>query len=202
MTWYEQAEARLKDEYGKVKSQKEGVMKSAERDALQEFCRQNEEFAQAVAQGGSFPDCMTAVAKGVGQLGGGARLAGHMPLNAVEGVLRSQIDAETMTLTTPEMVLPISDQVQCYNKATGTWYTVGTDDESHREALRLTLAFSNDLTVYYDRSPEEGGKVRVWLSIFTSRFFTSVMPSTSMISCRMICLMASTSGFFTMIRSM
>ncbi|OUN05521.1 hypothetical protein B5G43_12610 [Flavonifractor sp. An92] len=66
MTWYEQAEARLKDEYGKVKGQKEGVMKSAVRDALLEFCRQNEEFAQAVAQGGSFPDCMTAVAKGVG----------------------------------------------------------------------------------------------------------------------------------------
>ena len=66
MSWYEQAEARLKDEYGKVKGQKEGVMKSAVRDALLEFCRQNEEFAQAVAQGGSFPDCMTAVAKGVG----------------------------------------------------------------------------------------------------------------------------------------
>lgn len=66
MTWYEQAEARLKDEYGKVKGQKEGVMKSAVRDALLEFCRQNEEFAQAVAQGGSFPDCMAAVAEGVG----------------------------------------------------------------------------------------------------------------------------------------
>ena len=66
MSWYEQAEARLKDEYGKVKGQKEGVMKSAVRDALLEFCRQNEEFAQAVAQGGSFPDCMAAVAKGVG----------------------------------------------------------------------------------------------------------------------------------------
>lgn len=66
MTWYEQAEARLKDEYGKVKGQKEGVMKSAVRDALLEFCRQNEEFAQAVAQGGSFPECMAAVANGVG----------------------------------------------------------------------------------------------------------------------------------------
>ena len=66
MSWYEQAEARLKNEYGKVKGQKEGVMKSAVRDALLEFCRQNEEFAQAVAQGGSFPDCMAAVAKGVG----------------------------------------------------------------------------------------------------------------------------------------
>ena len=66
MTWYEQAEARLKDEYGKVKGQKEGAMKSAVRDALLEFCRQNEEFAPAVAPGGSFPGCLAAVAKGVG----------------------------------------------------------------------------------------------------------------------------------------
>ena len=65
-SWYEQAEKRLKDEYDKVKGQKESAMKSAVRDALLEFCRQNEEFAQAVVQGGSFPDCMAAVAKGVG----------------------------------------------------------------------------------------------------------------------------------------
>ena len=63
-TWYEQAETRLKDEYGKVTGQKESAMKSAVRDALLEFCRQNEEFAQAVVQGGAFPDCMAAVAKG------------------------------------------------------------------------------------------------------------------------------------------
>ena len=65
-SWYEQASARLNDEYGKVKGQKENVMRSAVRDALLEFCRQDVEFAQAVAQGGSFPDCMAAVAKGVG----------------------------------------------------------------------------------------------------------------------------------------
>lgn len=35
-------------------------------DAIAEFCRQNEEFAQAVVQGGSFEQCMDAVAKGVG----------------------------------------------------------------------------------------------------------------------------------------
>lgn len=66
MNWYEQAKARLEEEYGKVKGPKEGAMKSAVRDALLEFCRQNEEFAQAVAQGGSFADCMAAVAKRVG----------------------------------------------------------------------------------------------------------------------------------------
>lgn len=65
-TWYEQAETRLRDEYGRVTGQKESAMKSAVRDALLEFCRQNEEFAQAVVQGGTFPDCMVAVAKGVG----------------------------------------------------------------------------------------------------------------------------------------
>lgn len=36
------------------------------REALTDFCRQDAEFAQAVAQGGSFKDCMAAVAKGVG----------------------------------------------------------------------------------------------------------------------------------------
>ncbi len=66
MNWYEQAKTRLEEEYGKVKGWKEGAMKSAVRDALLEFCRQNEEFAQAVSQGGSFADCMAAVAKGVG----------------------------------------------------------------------------------------------------------------------------------------
>ena len=65
-TWYKQAEAWLKEEYKAVTGHKESAMKSAVLDALLEFCRQNEEFAQAVAQGGSFPDCMAAVAKGVG----------------------------------------------------------------------------------------------------------------------------------------
>ena len=65
-SWYEQAETRLKEEYIKVAGQKEGAMKSAVRNARLEFCRQDEEFAQAVAQGGSFQACMAAVAKGVG----------------------------------------------------------------------------------------------------------------------------------------
>lgn len=64
--WYEQAQNRLKEEYKEVKGTKESAMKGAVRDALLDFCRQNEEFAQAVVQGGSFKDCMTAVAKGVG----------------------------------------------------------------------------------------------------------------------------------------
>ena len=64
-SWYEQAETRLKNEFKTVTGRYELAMSYAVRDALLEFCRQNEEFAQAVAQGGSFKGCMTAVAKGV-----------------------------------------------------------------------------------------------------------------------------------------
>lgn len=64
--WYDEAKERLEREYGQVHGQKETAMRGGVRDALLEFCRQNGEFAQAVAQGGSFPDCMAAVAKGVG----------------------------------------------------------------------------------------------------------------------------------------
>ena len=44
------------DKYG-------NIMKQGVHDALVEFCRQDGEFAQAVVQGGSFTDCMAAVAK-------------------------------------------------------------------------------------------------------------------------------------------
>ena len=42
------------------------IMKDAVRAALESFCSQDEEFAQAVVQGGSFADCMNKVASGVG----------------------------------------------------------------------------------------------------------------------------------------
>lgn len=67
MNFYEQAAEKLKKEFGGVTGQKEGAMKAAVRDALLQFAKQDEEFAQAIAQGGSFKDCMEAVARGVGQ---------------------------------------------------------------------------------------------------------------------------------------
>lgn len=63
----EQALEKLEREFkaGKYDRRAE-VMKKAVLDTVQEFCRQDEEFAQAVAQGGTFEDCMKAVAQGVG----------------------------------------------------------------------------------------------------------------------------------------
>ncbi len=66
MSWYEQAAEKLQKGIKDVTGTKEGAMKRPVMDALLDFCRQDEEFAQAVVQGGSFRDCMAAVAKGVG----------------------------------------------------------------------------------------------------------------------------------------
>lgn len=65
--WTKQAEEKLKKELAAGKyDTKAAAMKGAVKDALVEFCRQNGEFAQAVVQGGSFDDCMKAVARNVG----------------------------------------------------------------------------------------------------------------------------------------
>lgn len=42
------------------------IMKNDVLDALEGFCRQDEEFAQAVVQGGTFEDCMKKVAENCG----------------------------------------------------------------------------------------------------------------------------------------
>jgi len=62
----EAAVKKLTDGRNAVSGSKESAMKGAVCDALVEFCRQDGEFAQAVAQGGSFEDCMKKVAAGIG----------------------------------------------------------------------------------------------------------------------------------------
>ena len=52
----------------------------------------------------------------------------------------------------------ISDDVQVYNTTTGTWYT---DSASLGTALEQALAYSEDITVYYDRDADNGGRIRV-----------------------------------------
>lgn len=66
MGFYAEAEEKIKKEMPKVKGQKEGAIKHAVMEALLNFAGQDEEFAQAIAQGGSFADCMAAVCKGIG----------------------------------------------------------------------------------------------------------------------------------------
>lgn len=64
----EMAIAKLDKELKALKSSDKHikVMQQPVHDALVTFCRQDSEFAQAVVQGGSFEDCMKAVAKNCG----------------------------------------------------------------------------------------------------------------------------------------
>ena len=64
--WATQAVRKITEEKKKVAGQKEKAMANEVFAAIKDFCRQNEEFAQAVVQGGSFADCMKKVAEGVG----------------------------------------------------------------------------------------------------------------------------------------
>ena len=66
MSFYEEAKKKLEAEESKVSGRKESAMKNGVKKALLDFCGQNEEFAQAIVQGGSFADCMKAVAANVG----------------------------------------------------------------------------------------------------------------------------------------
>lgn len=62
--WFKQAKDKLDAEAKSGTFDRYGAaMKAAVKDALLDFCRQDEEFAQAVAQGGSFADCMKAVGR-------------------------------------------------------------------------------------------------------------------------------------------
>ncbi|OUN10696.1 S-layer homology domain-containing protein [Flavonifractor sp. An91] len=85
------------------------------------------------------------------------KIAGYVFLKELDGVHRSAFDMKAKTVTTTDMVLPISDNVVCYNKTTKQWFTA----EDPMDALNQARAFSDNITIYYDRTPEDGGKVRM-----------------------------------------
>ena len=109
--WYEQAKNKLETEKKAGKYDRyAGVMKNAVCEALDSFCQQDGEFAQAVVQGGTFEDCMKAVAKGCGSAISdleafrravrfyfpGADVKFHMTVNLCADV-EAQAEAQTAT---------------------------------------------------------------------------------------------------------
>lgn len=65
--WAEQAVKKLEEAEQKgVGGQKERAMLSAVAAQLKNFCQQDEEFAQAVVQGGTLGECLKKVAAGTG----------------------------------------------------------------------------------------------------------------------------------------
>jgi hypothetical protein len=81
-------------------------------------------------------------------------LARIVELFKAAGISRSAFtvaDNGRTTVELPSMVLPVSDKVICYNARTGVWFA----------SLDEARAFAEKLTVYYDKLPENGGKVRI-----------------------------------------
>ena len=90
------------------------------------------------------------------------KLAAYIELQAIKGVSSSAFDTENMTLTTTSAVYPIASNVQCYNRDTNTWFKVDAKDEdSFITALNQARAYSSTVTIYVDKAPEDGGKVRL-----------------------------------------
>lgn len=81
------------------------------------------------------------------------RVAAVIQLESIQKAGRANFDAAAMTFSTSDTLLPLSDEVQCYLRATGEWLDA--------DGLSRALGFSESFTVYYDRAPENGGKVRI-----------------------------------------
>ncbi len=90
---------------------------------------------------------------------GNFKIADYITLTQVQGVSTSAIDVQDCTIETNTMILPIAKDVQCYNSITKTWFT--TDEVQGMDGVNLARAFSDTITIYYDKAPEVGGKVRL-----------------------------------------
>jgi hypothetical protein len=80
-------------------------------------------------------------------------LAGVMTLSCLTGISRASFEEDAdgnLYVALESGMLPVSDNVQAYITKTGTWTT-----------LSRARSSSDDLTVYYDRTVEQGGKVRI-----------------------------------------
>lgn len=98
------------------------------------------------------------LAASLNELDGLPRTAGAVALKSVSGAGRDDFDLEAGRFSSGTLELPIWSGVRCYNAATKTWFTANQDN---MKDLNACLSYSRDLTVYYDRDPSQGGKVRI-----------------------------------------
>lgn len=86
---------------------------------------------------------------------GSAKLAGSVSLSSTKKINRASFDMEAGTVTVGDQVFPISKNVVCYNQTTGIWFEPGLT------GVEAARAYSEYLTVYYDKNADNGGKIRM-----------------------------------------
>jgi hypothetical protein len=90
---------------------------------------------------------------GIAVSGDGRKVEAVVILTEVKNVSRTAfytVGGKTY-LHLPSMDIPVAEKVECYNKLGKIWFG----------SLNDARAFAETLTVYYDRAPSEGGKVRM-----------------------------------------
>lgn len=97
------------------------------------------------------------IAASLETLDGSRKLAGSVTLQQAKGVVRAGYDPDAHTLKVGDQVFPISQEVWCYNKTTGYWFQADTG----YERFELARAYAEEMTVYFDKSPQQGGKIRL-----------------------------------------
>ena len=99
---------------------------------------------------GSVPDTPGGLA-----LDSGRMVAAVLPLQSATQVSRSQLDPEEMTAMVSGVLFPIAEGVQVYNKSAKAWFVPG------KEGVEAARVYAETMTLWYDRSPNEGGKIRL-----------------------------------------
>ncbi len=91
------------------------------------------------------------VAPGTSELDGVSRLGSTITLRSQARVRRTAFTDDSVTVN--GTVYPLAANIDdcCYNAKSKTWFS----------SLNEALAYTNALTVYFDRSPAQGGKVRL-----------------------------------------
>lgn len=106
-----------------------------------------EVVGSAVMPNGSFGG--VAVSKdSVGSYKGCAAIAS---MTEIASVSQACFNASALRFVRGDVELAIAPDVKCYNAATGKWFS----------SLTECLMSSNSFSVWYDRSPETGGKIRI-----------------------------------------
>jgi len=110
--WQDKAMEKTTAERKNVKGNKEAAMADAVLDMIHEFCIQSEVFAQAVAEGGTFAECMAAVTKGVGNSISDTeayKKAVKFYMPDAEIVVQMQIMTEKQQKTAQPIILSLED---------------------------------------------------------------------------------------------
>lgn len=111
--------------------------------------------ADAYSKEGNFVGSVRNGAAGGVAYAPNGKVAATVTLQSLTGVGRSAFDVDEMTVTVAGVSYPVSAKVQVYNRTTKRWLATG------QEGLEAARAYSDELTLWYDRAPADGGKIRM-----------------------------------------